>query len=105
MNFKSKITAGLLAAAIAATALGGAVQESRAGGLSPAEAAAIAGVGGLIVGGLIVGSAHRHHGHHHVGGGYGWNAHVARCAARYRSYDPYSDTYLGYDGYRHYCRL
>jgi len=32
-------------------------------------------------------------------------SHVARCEARYRSYDPGSDTYMGYDGERHYCRL
>jgi hypothetical protein len=28
-----------------------------------------------------------------------------RCQARYRSFDPDSWTYLGYDGDRHYCRL
>jgi hypothetical protein len=33
------------------------------------------------------------------------SSHVARCDARYRSYDPASDTFLGYDGERHYCRL
>jgi hypothetical protein len=26
------------------------------------------------------------------------------CSRRYRSYDPRSGTYLGNDGYRHYCR-
>lgn len=31
--------------------------------------------------------------------------HRARCDARYQSYDPWSDTYLGYDGDRHFCRL
>ena len=31
--------------------------------------------------------------------------HVQACKARYRSYDPASDTYLGYDGFRHYCKL
>lgn len=25
------------------------------------------------------------------------------CRRRYRSFDPYSGTYLGYDGLRHYC--
>jgi len=30
--------------------------------------------------------------------------HVARCEAKYRSYDARTDTFLGYDGYRHYCR-
>jgi len=34
----------------------------------------------------------------------GYNAHVQWCLNRYRSYDPASDTYLGYDGYRHRCR-
>ena len=28
---------------------------------------------------------------------------VAYCSRRYRSYDPSSGTYLGYDGYRHPC--
>jgi len=28
-----------------------------------------------------------------------------RCRAEYRSFDPNSWTYLGYDGDRHYCRL
>jgi hypothetical protein len=37
------------------------------------------------------------------GGGYGGNAHVEWCLNRYRSYDPGSDTFLGYDGYRHRC--
>jgi hypothetical protein len=31
--------------------------------------------------------------------------HIARCEARFRSYDRRSDTYLGYDGERHRCRL
>jgi hypothetical protein len=32
-------------------------------------------------------------------------SHSAACAARYRSYDPSTNTFLGYDGYRHQCRL
>jgi hypothetical protein len=31
--------------------------------------------------------------------------HVQRCLDRYRSYDPRSDTFMGYDGRRHYCNL
>jgi hypothetical protein len=34
----------------------------------------------------------------------GGNAHVQWCLNRYRSYDPSTDTYMGYDGYRHRCR-
>jgi len=37
--------------------------------------------------------------------GANYGSHEARCDARYRSYDPGSDTYMGYDGHRHYCRL
>jgi hypothetical protein len=29
---------------------------------------------------------------------------IAYCSAKYRSFDPASGTYLGYDGERHYCR-
>ena len=29
--------------------------------------------------------------------------HVRQCARRYRNYDARSNTYLGRDGYRHYC--
>jgi hypothetical protein len=32
-------------------------------------------------------------------------SHEARCAARYRSYDPVSDTFVGYDGNAYKCRL
>lgn len=34
-----------------------------------------------------------------------YGSHEARCEARYRSYDPASDTFVGLDGDRHYCRL
>lgn len=30
---------------------------------------------------------------------------IAYCARKYRSFDPGSFTYLGYDGRRHYCRI
>jgi hypothetical protein len=33
------------------------------------------------------------------------DGHVAACEDAYRSYDPRTDTYLGYDGMRHYCEL
>jgi hypothetical protein len=31
--------------------------------------------------------------------------HIQACLDAYRSYDPRTDTYLGYDGYRHRCML
>ena len=38
-------------------------------------------------------------------GGPGWRDHVLACEDAYRSYSPRSDTYVGYDGYRHPCEL
>ncbi len=32
------------------------------------------------------------------------SSHVRWCLNRYRSYSPRSDTFMGYDGYRHRCR-
>jgi hypothetical protein len=42
----------------------------------------------------------------YYGGYYGdyYRAHIDWCLNRYRSYDPRSDTFLGYDGLRHRCR-
>ena len=31
-------------------------------------------------------------------------SHVRWCLNRYRSYNPRTDTFMGYDGHRHYCR-
>jgi hypothetical protein len=67
---------------------------------------------------------HRYYGHHHhddnggafvagsifglatgaiLGSAAANNNAVAYCSQRFRSYDPASGTYLGYDGYRHPC--
>ncbi|CAM5764019.1 hypothetical protein LMIY3S_01006 [Labrys miyagiensis] len=54
--------------------------------------AVAAGVAGLAVGAILGGAlSHRHY---HAGGS---------CAARFRSYNPATGTYLGYDGLRHPC--
>ena len=37
--------------------------------------------------------------------GSSWGRHVDRCYARYRTYDHRSDTYIGFDGFPHCCRL
>lgn len=39
-----------------------------------------------------------------VGPGYGPPDWIAYCFSRYRSFDPASGTYMGYDGRRHPCR-
>lgn len=38
------------------------------------------------------------------GGYYGGDDHVQWCLNRYRSYDPRTNTFMGYDGRRHVCR-
>jgi hypothetical protein len=58
------------------------------------------GTGAAVLGGLAAGAV--------IGGAIAnsqarANDAVAYCAQRYRSYDPASGTYLGYDGNRHAC--
>ena len=59
--------------------------------------ALVAGLFGLAAGAIIAGAVN---GSNNSGAG-----HVNACENAYRSYDLRSDTYLGYDGYRHQCRL
>lgn len=61
----------------------------------------VAGIFGLAVGAAIANSANNNGGYNN--GGY--NSHVARCEDHYRSYDPRTDTFMGYDGYHHRCML
>ena len=99
--FKNTLVSGLIATAVAAATLAGTVQPSAAHshrhhGLGIGIAA---GVGGFVLGSLL---AQPRTVYVDEGGG-SW--HVRRCYDRYASYDVDSDTYLGHDGYRHYCRL
>ena len=99
--FKNTLVSGLIATAVAAATLAGTVQPSAAHshrhhGLGIGIAA---GVGGFVLGSLL---AQPRTVYVDEGGG-SW--HVRRCYDRYASYDADSDTYLGRDGYRHYCRL
>ncbi|SJM34529.1 BA14K-like protein [Mesorhizobium delmotii] len=101
--FKRTIVSGLIATTVAAAMLAGSVQPSAAHhkhhhnkhlGIGIA-----AGVGGFLLGTAL---AQPRTVYIEENGG-SW--HVRRCLNRYQSYDPYSDTYVGYDGYRHRCRL
>ncbi len=75
---------------------------------------------GLIVGGLIASQANRGYyssGYYAPGPAYYYapaptyyapppayyGDPIAYCMSRFRSYDPYSMTYIGYDGRRHRC--
>jgi hypothetical protein len=67
--------------------------------------------GGLVAGALIGGAlASPYYAPGYYGPAYGVPAYgpppddgLAYCMQRYKSYDPGSGTYLGYDGYRHPC--
>lgn len=69
------------------------------------------GIAGALIGGAIIGATqpYGYYGPGYYGPAYvapapyvGDDA-VAYCAQRFRSYDPYSGTYVGFDGLRHPC--
>ncbi len=71
------------------------------------------GIAGALIGGAIIGAT-QPYGYYGYPTGYYGPAYgapapyiggdaVAYCVQRFRSYDPYSGTYLGYDGLRHPC--
>ena len=71
------------------------------------------GIAGALIGGAIIGAT-QPYGYYGYPPGYYGPAYVAPapyvggdavsyCAQRFRSYDPYSGTYVGYDGLRHPC--
>jgi hypothetical protein len=57
-------------------------------------------LGGLIVGGML---AAPYYDRPYYGAGYNGDDAIGYCMQRFKSYDPGSGTYLGYDGYRHPC--
>jgi BA14K-like protein len=65
-------------------------------------------LGGAIIGGILAAPYYGNGAYAYEPGpyiyhrGYGGNA-VAYCMRRFKSYDPGSRTYLGFDGYRHPC--
>lgn len=63
--------------------------------------------GGALLGGVLLGSALNDYDDDDYGDDdddYGdVDDHVAYCLHRYRSYHVRSDSYMGYDGYRHRC--
>lgn len=63
--------------------------------------AIIAGVLGFVLGAAIAGSQQEQQAVRSRLEDPNW---IAYCARKYRSFDPNSGTYLGYDGLRHYCR-
>lgn len=102
--FKRTLVSGLIATTVAATALVGTIQPSAAHPFHHHNGLGIgiaAGVGGFVLGSLLAQQQPRTV-YVEEDGGYG---HVERCYDRYQSYEEDSNTYIGNDGYRHYCRL
>lgn len=102
--YKRTLVSGLIATAVAAITLAGTVQPSAAHSFHHHNGLGIgiaAGVGGFVLGSLLTQQQPRTVYVDEYGGSW----HVRRCYDRYQSYDARSDTYLGHDGYRHYCRL
>ena len=58
-----------------------------------------AGLLGFAAGAALAGAAQNGYYADQDGG------HVAACESQYRSYDIRTDSYLGYDGFRHTCEL
>jgi len=63
-----------------------------------------AGLFGFVVGAAIANGINNSSDNGWSGNG-SYNSHVARCDARYRSYDEETDSFLGFDGDRHRCNL
>jgi hypothetical protein len=72
------------------------------------------GIAGALIGGAIIGATQPYGYYGYPPGDYYGPAYVAPapyvggdavayCTQRFRSYDPYSGTYVGYDGLRHPC--
>ena len=66
---------------------------------------AIAGfAAGALLGGALAAQGPYYGGGYYRGGPYAYSGGSEEyCLSRFKSYDPASGTYLGYDGYRHPC--
>ena len=62
-----------------------------------------AGIAGFAAGAILGGALASQPRYYQPGYAYSPGPSVAWCERHYRSYDPRSGTYLGYDGYRHAC--
>jgi hypothetical protein len=62
-----------------------------------------AGIAGLIIGGIIASQSQPYYYDPYYQPYPAYRGGIAYCARRFRSYDPYSMTYLGNDGYRRPC--
>jgi BA14K-like protein len=112
----TKIMAGAVALALAASSVLAASSANAQGwhghgGHWHGGGGAIAGfAAGALIGGAIAGQPYGYYGPGYAYGpayayepGYEGGDGVGYCLSRFKSYDPQSGTYLGYDGQRHPC--
>ena len=101
----------VLAVAVSASSAAPSMADSSSDAVA---AGVLGGMFGFVAGAAVAGSDH-----HHVyvdenydtgpqydpGYGPSYDDHEQACIDTYRSYSIRTDTYLGYDGYRHHCDL
>ena len=90
---------GVITLAVAATSSNAQAQYYRR---DDTGAAIAGGIFGLAAGMMIAGAASNSRANRNSVRGMDaeW---IAYCARKYRSYDARTNTFLGHDGYRHYC--
>ena len=107
-----KITAALTALALAGASVLAATPASAQwrghhGGYHRGGGGAFAGfAAGALLGGMMASQRPYYYGGGYYRGGpyaYEGGNDVQYCLSRFRSYDPRSGTYMGYDGHRHPC--
>ncbi len=111
---RTKMTAAVAALALVATTIAAVTpadaqwrrHHHRGGGWGDGGAV----IGGLAAGAIIGGALAAQQRPYYYDRGYAYGPapvyggdEVSYCMSRFRSYDPGSGTYLGYDGYRHPC--
>jgi hypothetical protein len=113
----TKITAGVMALAIAAVAVSATDASAQRWGRHHHHGGWGWGAGAGFAAGALLGGALASRPYYGYGPGYYYNSGPeyyaavpapsgdsdAYCARRFKSYDPASGTYLGYDGMRHPC--
>lgn len=105
-----RIGMGLLAAVVATATMAGTAKADHYGyyhhGYHHDRGGAIVGgIMGLAAGAIIAGAMNQREEPRRAVRGYRGDAdHVAYCARKYRSYDPYSNTFVGRDGRARQCR-
>jgi len=104
-NNMHKLMALAGAASVAALMSLAAVAPASAHPFNPVGAGIIGGVLGFMAGAALANSAPQPY-PYYDDGAYDWHMHVRECFRAYGDdYDPRSDTYIGWDGFDHRCRL